>query len=210
MGCKASKEAHVAELRVDDAHTRRRRAQQAKHLGVDCYVAEVRPPPPLKVGVRRGLVVDDAASSRTPAVTPQAEAGRCAEPRRTSAAPGTWRPVDTNYSSSDSDAPQTGRANPAVPSSCAQRGLHGLRVTTKKSSCEDVDEGGTGKNGSKEREWCRTAGGVENAGANGNRQEIAPHDSVNDGLACNAQRSGSYVAPLCRFPARLTTNILTG
>eukprot|EP00903_Cladosiphon_okamuranus_P011081 g10460.t1 len=77
MGCKVSKEKEdrVAELRVDDAHARRRRAQ-AKHLitTADCDLAKLLPPPPpLKLGVRRGLDTDEASSSRTPAVTPQAE-----------------------------------------------------------------------------------------------------------------------------------------
>lgn len=134
MGCKTSKEAHVAELQVDDDHVRRRRAQ-AKH----CDLGEH--PPPLKL-VRRSFVADDAASaSKTPAVTPQAEAGRCPEPRRTSDVAEARRAAHGGRA----EGQQPEKVSPGVPSSCKQRASPGPRVSTE-ASCEDIVDGGRDRN----------------------------------------------------------------
>lgn len=155
MGCSASKETHAPETKVYDAHVRRR---AAKHLALDSTDPAAEPPPPLKLA-QRGFVADDAAS-RTPAITPQAEAGRCSETRRTPDAREARRPVDIGTSSSDDQ--QTDR--------CAQQGLSERRVSTE-ASCADVGDGGedkscgeTGGDGSEELRGCRTPGVAEYAG----------------------------------------------
>lgn len=157
MGCSASKETHVPaseKPQVYDAHVRRRFS-----LAVDCDDPPAEPRPLLKLA-QRGFVVADDAAPRTPAITPQAEAGRCTKARRTSDAREAHRPVDNSSSSSSS-------SDDEHPGRCAQQGLPERRVSAK-ASCDDVDEGGqdescsrTGGGESEQLEGCRRYGVVD-------------------------------------------------
>lgn len=145
MGCKTSKDDHVAELQVNHAHVRRRCSRPAD-LDLEPH------PPPLKLVHDAGK--SPAYTSRTPAVTPQAEAGPSSEPRGTSDATETCRPVQQQGDSS-SDDQQIEQQNSGISvRSCAQqqqRESPGRRVL-KEPSCEEIGEGIQDKSGRKRGE----------------------------------------------------------